>query len=292
VTDVLYTQVKLNRGELGLATACRAIGVSRKWCAIWLKGSPAQVDKTLLNEILDIALMPRYGYRRITAELHNRSYPINHKKVLKIMREQHLTCKIPVKKPRTTNSDHGFKKYPNLVKDLSVTGLNHVWVADITYIRVQYEFFYLAAILDRFSRKCIGWALGRTLEAEHALRALDMALVNRRCLGFVGLIHHSDRGVQYASDEYVGKLTENGIQISMTESGDPRENAHAESFNKTLKYEEVYLSEYESFEDALENIERFIEEVYNKKRLHSSIGYKAPEKFEEEFLSFELLCLN
>lgn len=290
MTDVLYTQVKINRGELGMAAACRAMGVSRKWCAIWLNKTPVEVNATLLNEIQDIALMPRYGYRRITAELHNRNYPINHKKVMRIMREHHLTCKLPTKKPRTTNSDHDFKKYPNLVKNILVGGLNQVWVADITYIRVVYEFFYLAAVLDRFSRKCIGWSLGRTLEAEHALRALDMALDSRRILGFDGLIHHSDRGVQYASDEYVKKLTENGILVSMTETGDPRENAFAESFNSTLKCEEVYLSEYESFEDALENIEKFIEEVYNKKRLHSSIGYKAPEKFEEEHLS--LVCLN
>lgn len=290
MSNVLYEQVKMNRGKLGVATACGAIGASRKWYAAWLKKPLTEVDETLLNEIQEIALMPRYGYRRITAELHNRKYKINHKKVLKIMREHHLTCKKPDRKPKTTNSNHHFKKYPNLVKYIHVTGLNQVWVADITYIRVQNEFFYLAAILDRFSRKCIGWALSRTLEAVHALRALDMAITSRKGLGFNGLIHHSDRGVQYASDEYVRKLTENGIRISMTESGDPRENPFAESFNKTFKYEEVYLNEYESFDDALENIESFIEEVYNKKRLHSSIGYKAPDKFEEEYLSIQ--CLN
>lgn len=290
MTHVLYAQIKTNRCKLSIATACRAIGISRKWYALWLKKMPAETDQKLLNEIQDIALMPCYGYRRVTAELHNRNYPINHKKVLKIMRAHNLTCKKHARKPRTTNSNHGFKKYPNLVKDITVTRLNQIWVADITYIHVQYEFFYLAAILDLFSRKCIGWALGRTLETEHALRALDMALYERSNLGFVGLIHHSDRGVQYASDEYVKRLTEKGISVSMTESGDPRENAFAESFNKTFKYEEVYLSEYESFEDALENIEHFIEEVYNKKRLHSSIGYKAPDKFEQEYLNMQ--CLN
>ena len=266
--------------------ACRALGVDRRsYLASLAKKEPERLDDVKLVDLIhEISAMPRYGYRRVTHELRRRNVLANHKRVLRIMRAEGLVCMRKVSKHRTTYSNHGFRKYPNLVKDLHVTGLNHVWVADITYIQVLHEFFYLAAILDLFSRKCVGWSLSRTLETEHALRALEMALATRRSLGFVGLIHHSDRGVQYASDEYVKKLMENGILVSMTESGDPRENAFAESFNKTLKYEEVYLTEYESFDDALKNIGQFIKEVYNKKRLHSSIGYMPPDEYEDKIL--------
>ena len=188
----------------------------------------------------------------------------------------------------TTDSDHNYNIYPNLIKGIEVTGLNQVWVGDITYVQLLQGFVYLAAIIDIFSRKCIGWALGRNIDTLLVLEALNMAIRNRKHLGLNGLIHHSDRGVQYASNEYVDLLVQNGIRISMSASGNPYDNAFAESFNKTIKVEEVYINEYETFEDALKNIKHFIEVVYNKKRLHSSIGYVPPEEFEKGVLKAKL----
>jgi putative transposase len=176
-----------------------------------------------------------------------------------------------------------------LTKDLTVTGINQYWAADITYIRVVQEFVYLAVIIDVFSRKCIGWKLGRDIDAKLALAALDMALLNRKGTDISSLIHHSDQGVQYASFEYVSRLQEHGIQISMSRKGNPYDNPFVESFIKTVKYEEVYLWEYETFEEANKNIKKFIELVYNKKRVHSSLGYITPEEFE---MSKEILNRN
>lgn len=279
-----YELIQRNGADLGAPSACQALGVSRNGYADWSTRVCEETNSLLLKEIQEIALMPRYGYRRVTAELRRRRFQVNHKKVLQIMREHRLTIKKRLFKPRTTNSNHAFKRYPNLVKNLVETGLNQVWVADITYVGIGCEFAYLASILDRFSRKCIGWNLSKSLCAEGALDALSKAIFSRKRLGFVGLIHHSDQGVQYACSEYTALLEKQGIAPSMSEAGNPYENAFAESFNKTIKYEEVYLSEYESFEDALKNIEKFIEEVYNKKRLHSSIGYKPPDEFEQQIL--------
>lgn len=282
MTDVLYELVK-NKGEsVGCANACEAIGVSRSGYAAWATRETPQVDASLLKAIHQAAKNPRYGYRRVTVELHD-EYGVNHKRVLAIMRSEGLTCKKKAYKPRTTNSDHGYKKYPNIVKDLQETGLNQVWVGDITYIWAGEKFAYLATILDRFSRKCLGWALGRTLEATVALRALRQAFACRNGKTLAGLIHHTDAGVQYACDAYVASLQRRGIIVSMNEEGDPRENAFAESFNKTVKYEEAYLTEYASFEEAEVGIGKFIK-WYNKKRLHSSIGYRPPDEFEEERL--------
>jgi len=188
-------------------------------------------------------------------------------------------------KPVTTQSNHNFEVYPNLIENIQVTGLNQIWVSDITYIHLMKSFVYLAVIIDLFSRKCIGWHLSNDIDTYLSLNALDMAIAARQQLGFDSLIHHSDRGVQYASNDYIQKLEEFGIKISMSRSGNPYDNAFAESFMKTLKVEEVYMNEYETFEDALKNIQRFIEEVYNEKRLHSSIGYMSPNKFEKEVLN-------
>lgn len=286
VTNVIYELVQTEAGQLGQPKACLAVGVSRKWYNAWLNKTPVETDAALLNKVQEIALKPRYGYRRVTAKLRREETPIvvNHKKILRIMQEHHLTVKKRVFKPRTTNSNHAYKKYLNLVKDLQETGLNQVWVGDITYLWAGEKFAYLATILDRYSRKCLGWALGRTLEASVALRALKKAYSCRNGHSLAGLIHHTDAGVQYACDEYVASLERRGIQISMNENGDPRENAFAESFNKTVKYEEAYLSEYDSFEEAEVSIGRFIK-WYNKKRLHSSIGYRPPDEFEEELLT-------
>ncbi len=223
--------------------------------------------------------MPAYGHRRITAELRRGDWVVNRKRVLRIMQDDNLVCLRGRKYVRTTDSNHKLPVYPNLAKDLKLSGLNQLWVADITYIRLQYEFVYLSVILDAHSRRVIGWALGRTLEAELAVDALKMAI--RRGRVEPGLVHHSDRGVQYASRAYTDLLTEHGIQISMSRRGNPYDNAKAESFMKTLKYEEVYRSEYRDFEEARRRIGQFIESVYNRKRLHSALGYLPPVEFEQ-----------
>lgn len=239
-------------------------------------------DLQLRKQIQDIAIeFPGYGYRRITAELRNRGCHINHKKVRRLMKEDNLLCVKKKFKPTTTDSNHKEKIYLNLVKDLQVTGINQLWVADITYIQLLNEFVYLAVIIDVFSRRCIGWELSHHIDTQLTLNALYKALQTRGIDDLQDLIHHSDQGVQYASLDYVNCLKENGIQISMSRKGNPYDNAFAESFIKTLKCEEVYLNEYRTFNDASQNIECFIEEVYNLKRLHSSIGYKSPVDFEE-----------
>lgn len=277
----------INKNEIPVRDACADFQISKSGYYYWKSSEKQQdLDKYLKKEIQGIALeFPFYGYRRITKELHRREIGTNHKKVLRIMREDNLLCRRKKAfRPVTTNSAHHYNIYPNLIKNIEVTGLNHVWVSDITYIRLPDEFVYLSALIDLFSRKCVGWDLSKEINALLALNALQMALNNRKNIGFNNLIHHSDRGVQYASNEYVELLEKNGIRISMSASGNPYENAFAESFNKTLKVEEVYINEYETFEDALKNIKHFIEKVYNKKRLHSSIGYVPPEEFEREVL--------
>ncbi len=249
-----------------------------------------KIEEHLKRAINKIALeFPFYGYRRITQELQIRGFNINHKKVLKVMKEENIICRRKKRfKPVTTQSNHSLRVYPNLTEDLIVTGLNQLWVSDITYVHLANDFVYLAAIIDIFSRKCIGWNLSKDIDTFLALGALNKAIYARRYLGFSNLIHHSDQGMQYAADEYVNRLKEFKIEISMSRKGNVYDNAFAESFMKTLKVEEVYLNEYESFEDALKNIKHFIEKVYNKKRLHSGIGYLSPEKFEQEVLNINL----
>jgi len=278
----------ISENNFNINKICSVIDVNRSSFYKWKNKSTLRDNNLYLKkEIQGIALeFPFYGYRRITKELERRSIDINHKKVLRIMKEDNLLCRRKKQfKPVTTQSNHGLKIYPNLIENIKVTGLNQVWVADITYIRLVNEFIYLAAILDIFSRKCIGWALSRNINTLLVLNALEMAIFKRRFLGFINLIHHSDRGVQYASRDYVEMLQQNGIQISMSRSGNPYDNAFAESFNKTIKVEEVYINEYETFEEAYKNIQHFIDLVYNKKRIHSSIGYSTPEEFEKEVLA-------
>ncbi len=226
--------------------------------------------------------MPAYGYRRITMALRRAGWVVNHKRVLRLMREDNLLCLRRRAFVRTTDSNHQLRVYPNLARDMKVDGLNQLWVADITYIRLALEFVYLAVILDAFSRRAIGWALGRTLEAELAVAALRLALACGRVAP--GLVHHSDQGVQYASGDYTELLTEHAILISMSRRGNPYDNAQAESFMKTLKYEEVYRTEYLDFADARRRIGKFLESVYNRKRLHSALGYLPPAEFEQQLL--------
>lgn len=234
----------------------------------------------LRDELQKIALeFPAYGYRRITPELDKRGYRVNHKRVLRLMRADNLLC-LRRKRSfvRTTDSEHGWPVYPNLAAKIQTAGRNQLWVADITYIRLLQEFVYLAVVLDAWSRRVVGWALGRTLEAELALTALEMAIAERR--PDPGLVHHSDRGVQYACSAYRATLEQHGIRGSMSRKGNPYDNAFAESFIKTLKYEEVYRNEYRNLGEAVAGIGEFIARVYNQKRLHSALGYLAPAEFE------------
>jgi len=277
----------INGAEIPVSKACTGLGVSRSGYYKTLQSKDAaEPVSAIRSEIQGIALeFPYYGYRRITRELHRRGQPINHKRVLRIMREDNLLCVRNKFKITTTDSDHGLPVFPNLARDITVTKPNQLWVADITYIQLQREFIYLAAIIDIFSRKCIGWDLGRRIDAVLALNALTMAVSERNALGFDELVHHSDQGVQYASHEYVDMLEKHGIKVSMSRKGNPYDNAFAESFMKTLKAEEVYMKEYRTFDEAYVNIKEFIEEVYNSKRLHSSIGYVPPNEFEAEVLN-------
>jgi len=277
----------ISQTEFPVRKACNSLHAGKSSYYGWKNhGFVDNSNPVLVKEIHNIAgEFPCYGYRRITKELHRRNMPVNTKPVRKIMKQENLVCqRKKAFKPVTTDSNHGFKVYPNLAKDLIVTGLNQLWVADITYIRLPNGFAYLATILDIFSRKGIGWSLKKEIDTALTLEALDMAINKRWDMDLSNLIHHSDQGVQYASDNYIERLNQFGIQISMSRRGNPYDNAFAESFNKTLKVEEVYINEYETFEEALKNIKHFIEIVYNKKRLHSSLSYIPPEEFEMEVL--------
>jgi putative transposase len=221
---------------------------------------------------------PGYGYRRVTHALARAGWKVNHKRVLRIMREESLLCQIKRHFVHTTDSRHHFPVYPNLVNGRTPDAPDVIWVADLTYIRLPCEFVYLATILDAYSRRCIGWNLSTRIDTQLALGALEEALATREVKP--GLIHHSDRGVQYASYAYTDRLLSMRIQISMSAKGNAYDNAKAESFFKTLKQEEVYLKPYQTVEEASSNIGQFIDDVYNLKRLHSSLGYVPPVEFE------------
>jgi putative transposase len=242
-------------------------------------GSDSDMD--LRDAIQRVALeWPSYGRRRITRELHRRGRAVNWKRVYRLMREDNLLCVRKRKFVVTTDSNHGRKVYPNLARQMVLTDVDQLWRADITYIRLREEFVFLAVVLDAYSRRVIGWALDRTLEDELTLSALRMALSRR--IVEPGLVHHSDRGSQYASGDYTGLLKENRVQISMSRKGNPWDNAACESFMKTLKYEEVHRNEYRDLAEARSEIGTFLEKVYNQKRLHSALGYLPPAEFEDK----------
>jgi putative transposase len=259
---------------------CQITGVSRAgYYRFRRRHESRPASMTLRNQIQHIALRwPAYGYRRVRAQLVRQGWKVNHKRILRLMRSDNLLCVRRRKFLFTTDSRHGLPIYPNLIGGLVVTSIDQLWVADITYIRLQLEFVYLAVLLDAFSRRCLGWALQRSLETVLALEALRMALRHRRPKP--GLVHHSDRGVQYASRDYTAELQQHGIRISMSRTASPYDNAQAESFMKTLKYEEVYRTEYRNLEDARASIGEFLDKIYNRERLHSALGYCPPLEFE------------
>lgn len=265
--------------EVSVRQLCGWLGVSRSWYYAPKAAEQRAQDVALRDAIEQFVLaFPGYGYRRVTQALRRSGWQVNHKRVLRVMREESLLCHLQRHFVVTTDSAHGYRTYPNRLAEAQLAGVDQAWVADITYIRLPTTFVYLACLLDAFSRRCVGWKLSRQIDTRLTLAALEMALQARQPAP--GLIHHSDRGVQYASSEYIARLEQVQAQVSMSATGNPYDNAKAESFFKTLKREEVYLNEYQTFADAQAHLGQFIEDVYNTKRLHSSLGYLPPAEFE------------
>jgi putative transposase len=272
----------LPQGEHTIARMCALAGVSRaSYYRHWAASAPRQEETCVRDAVQRVALADEYyGYRRVALQMQREGFVVNHKRVLRLMREDNLLC---LRKrtfvPVTTDSHHGWRVVPNLTRDMELSGIDQLWVADITYVRLLEEFAFLAIVLDAFSRRVVGWALERHLQASLATAALTMALTARRPARG-SLIHHSDRGVQYACNDYAALLAAHDIQASMSRIGNPYDNAKAESFMKTLKHEQVNASAYRDVDYARREIGTFLEDVYNRRRLHSSLGYRPPAEFE------------
>lgn len=260
------------------AVVCRVLSVARS--SLYHRPSSVRNEalETAMQEIC--AEFPCYGYRRVTAELRRRGWQINRKRTARTMKIMDLQAKKVVRKRRTTNSEHSFPRYPNLVESLLVQRPDEVWVADITYIRLKHGFVYLAVVMDVFTRAIRGWHLDRSLDQSLTLTALQNAL-QTHCPE----IHHSDQGLQYAATDYTNLLQQHGIQISMAEVGEPTQNGYAERLMRTIKEEEVDLSDYQDYHDAYRQIGQFLEDVYMRKRVHSSLNYMTPAEFESHWLS-------
>ncbi len=265
--------------EYPIQVICDVIGYSRSRYYYQPRTEKQSEEEALKKAITDVAgRHPTYGYRRITKQMQREGWTVNHKRISRLMRELGLLAKRKIRKKRTTNSVHGYKRYLNLVKELAVERPEQVWVGDVTYVRLREEFVYLAVLMDVFTRSIRGWHLDRTMEKSLTITALEKGLKQ-----YVPEIHHSDQGVQYAANDYVRLLEENKVAISMAGVGKAYENGYAERLMRTIKEEEVDLSEYRNFNEVYEKIEEFLEEVYMKKRIHSSLSYLTPSEFEEKW---------
>ena len=274
------------QGSLSIEHICRIAGVSRaSFYRFLLPRQENQQEMELRSQIQMLAVQHRrrYGYRRIAIALQNQGFHVNGKRVLRLMREDNLLALRHRKFVATTDANHSLHVYLNLAARMTLSGINQLWVADITYIRLQNEFVYLAVLLDAFSRKVIGWALDRTMTSKLTLTALQQALTERQPLP--GLVHHSDRGLQYADSGYVALLQQHHILPSMSRAGNPYDNAVCESFMKTLKVEEIYAAQYQDLEHLRANLQSFLEQYYNRQRLHSALDYRSPEQFELDLAS-------
>jgi transposase InsO family protein len=260
---------------------CDLAGVSRaSFYRDWEQKAPSEAEMALRDAIQRTALAHRdHGYRRITPLLQRAGFVVGAEKVRRILRSDNLLAVRRRKFVVTTDSNHRFRVHPNLAESMELTAVNQLWVADITYIRLQREFVFLAVVLDAFSRKAVGWELGRTLETKLALAALEKAIASRHPQP--GLVHHSDRGTQYASNDYLQPLEACGAHLSMSRPASPWENGKCESFIKTLKREEIDARRYASFAELRQHVDEFMDQIYNKVRLHSALGYRSPEEFEQ-----------
>lgn len=273
--------MKLQAESYPVADICAVVGLARSSYYHHTNGKDEVELRDVLAELASD--FPTYGYRRLTMLLQRRGWSINHKRVQRLMQQMGLQRPVKKRKTRTTNSEHAFPRYPNLVRTLTAQHPNQIWVADITYVRLERDFVFLAVLMDVFTRAVRGWHLSRSLDHHLTVKALRRALETSH----VPRIHHSDQGVQYTCDDYTDLLTENHVQISMAAVGKPEENGYAERLMRTIKEEEVDLSEYADFHDAYQRIGHFLEDVYTRKRIHSALGYLAPAEFEAQYGTFQ-----
>jgi putative transposase len=271
--------LEINRGSFYRAIGTD-LGPAPSAGAALAPGSEMALRTAIESAVL---AFPGYGYRRVTHHLQREGWTVNHKRVLRVMRKESLLCQLKRRWVKTTDSEHGLRVYPNLLRHERPTGLDAAWVADITYVRLREQFVYLATLMDAFSRRVVGWCLSWEIDRQLVLTALERALATRQPPAT--WIHHSDQGVQYVCGAYAERLLAAGARISMAAKGTPLENAQAERFFRTLKQEEVYLHDYQTFAEAEASIGRFIDDVYNQKRLHSALGYRPPTEFEQLFLN-------